>query len=232
MIIALNNKCNLTKDEFILYKKELQKLKKKETEIILFPSSIYLSNKIDNISIGSQNVSHYSSGPYTGEISAEQLKSLNVKYCLTGHSERREKFFETSDDINKKIRNLLNYEIIPILCIGEKKRSNLSKNKEIILDELKQSLFGLSKEEIEKIIIAYEPVWSIGTGIIPTGEEISEIINSIKANYPNNKILYGGSVNSDNVEMLNKENIIDGYLLGGLSLRLEKVQLLIDKIEN
>ncbi len=230
MIVALNNKCHLTKDEFILYKEQLKNLKYKNTKVILFPSNIYLSSSIEGIQLGSQNVSAYGKGPYTGEVSADQLKSLGIKYSLVGHSERRNLFCETSKDIKRKITQLLASDITPILCVGESEKTNAAE--EVIINDLKESFFGLSQEKIEKIIIAYEPTWSIGTGIIPSGQEIKEVVNHIKEYYPNNLILYGGSVNNENIETLDKENIVDGYLVGRLSLQIDKVQLLIEKIEN
>lgn len=229
MIVALNNKCHLTKDEFALYKEQLKNLQHKDTKIILFPSNIYLSNSIEGILLGSQNVSAYGKGSYTGEVSAEQLKSLDVKYSLVGHSERRNLFCETSQDTNRKISQLLANDITPILCVGENEKSNVTSD--VIINDLKEAFANLTPENIEKIIIAYEPTWSIGTGIIPSGQEIKEVVNHIKEYYPNNLILYGGSVNDENIETLDKENIVDGYLIGALSLRLDKIQLLINKIE-
>lgn len=231
MILALNNKCNLTKEEFLTYNENLNKIIFSKTTVILFPTSIYLgmfqSNKI---LLGSQDVSTFDNGPHTGEISAKQLQSLNVKYSLVGHFERREEQLETNIAINKKIKNLLSQDITPILCIGE-----TSEEKEIAQDvltrQLHESLHDLSKEEIAKIIIAYEPIWSIGTGIVPSCDKIKIIINYLKNLYPNNKIIYGGSVNLDNVEKLTSEKIVDGYLIGGLSLELDKVQNLINVIE-
>lgn len=229
MIVALNNKCHLTKDEFALYKEQLKNLQHKDTKIILFPSNIYLSNSIEGILLGSQNVSAYGKGSYTGEVSAEQLKSLDVKYSLVSHSERRNLFCETSQDANRKISQLLANDITPILCVGENEKSNVTSD--VIINDLKEAFANLTPENIEKIIIAYEPTWSIGTGIIPSGQEIKEVVNHIKEYYPNNLILYGGSVNDENIETLDKENIVDGYLIGALSLHLDKIQLLINKIE-
>lgn len=231
MIIALNNKSNLTKEEFLKYQEDIQKLNFKTSNVILIPSNIYLAAaNIPNISLGSQNVSMYEMGPHTGEVSASQLRQLGVSYCLVGHSERRKEQHETNIEIRNKIKNLLNQGIIPILCIGETKEEKNTAHT-VIYQELQEALIGLPAEELKKVIIAYEPVWSIGTGLIPTSTEIESIVTKIKENYPNNLVLYGGSVTIDNIEKLTRENAVDGYLLGGLSLQLDKVQKLIDKIE-
>lgn len=231
MILALNNKCNLTKDEFLAYDENLKKLDFTKTTVILFPTSIYLGMFSSNkILLGSQDVSMFTSGPHTGEVSAKQLKSLAVKYSLVGHFERREEQHETNDSINKKIKNLLSENITPILCIGEVAEEQDIVT-EVLTTQLKESLKDLSKDEIDKIIIAYEPIWSIGTGIIPSCKKIKAIVNYLKSLYPNTKVLYGGSVNLDNVEKLTKENIVDGYLIGGLSLHLDKIQTLLNTIE-
>lgn len=169
MIVALNNKCHLTKDEFALYKEQLKNLQHEDTKIILFPSNIYLSNNIEGILIGSQNVSAYGKGSYTGEVSAEQLKALGVKYSLVGHSERRNLFCETSQDANRKITQLLDNDITPILCVGENEKTKVASD--VIINDLKEAFTNITPENIKKIIIAYEPTWSIGTGIIPSGQE-------------------------------------------------------------
>ena len=231
MIIALNNKSNLTKEEFLKYKEDIQKLNFKTSNVILIPSNIYLAAaNIPNISLGSQNVSMYEMGPHTGEVSASQLRQLGISYCLVGHSERRKEQHETNIEIRNKIKNLLNQGIIPILCIGETKEEKNTAHT-VIYQELQEALIGLPAEELKKVIIAYEPVWSIGTGLIPTSTEIESIVTKIKETYPNNLVLYGGSVTLENIEKLTQENAVDGYLLGGLSLQLDKVQILIDKIE-
>lgn len=231
MIIALNNKSNLTKEEFLKYQEDIQKLNFRTSNVILIPSNIYLAAaNIPNISLGSQNVSMYEMGPHTGEVSASQLRQLGVSYCLVGHSERRKEQHETNVEIRNKIKNLLNQGIIPILCIGETKEEKNTAHT-VIYQELQEALIGLTEEELKKVIIAYEPVWSIGTGLIPTSTEIESIVTKIKETYPNNLVLYGGSVTLENIEKLTQGNAVDGYLLGGLSLQLDKVQMLIDKIE-
>lgn len=224
MIIALNNKSNLEKNEFINYLSELKNIKTNDT-LILCPT--YLNIPLVNIDIllGSQNVSNKDNGAYTGEISATQLKQFGVKYAIVGHSERREYQKETNEDIKEKINKLIENGITPILCIGESKEERENNTyKEVLKEEL--SIL----DNTSNVIIAYEPIWSIGTGIIPTNEEIIEVFTLIKSILPNNKVLYGGSANVDNIDTLKQIDLIDGYLLGGLSLKPEKLQIFLDKL--
>lgn len=233
MIIALNNKCNLTKEEFVDYQKKLEKLKTKY-EMVLCPTSLFIGlANLQGIHLGAQNVSSTTCGAYTGEISASQLKSMGVKFCIVGHSERRKYQRETDEEINKKMKQLLQEDIIPILCVGENKeeREKGLQNK-IITTELEMDMKNLTQDEQEKIIIAYEPIWAIGTGIIPTNSQIEEIISLIKNKYPKNKVLYGGSANEENIDELKQISVIDGYLLGGLSLKPENLAIFLEKLEN
>lgn len=228
MIVVLNNKSNLEKDEFIEYLNELKKIKSNH-KMVLCPSQIYLTNsKIDNFELGCQNVSAYKRGAYTGEVYAKQLKDLNVSYCIVGHSERRKYQRETNNDINKKIKRLLEQDITPILCVGEtndEKTNN--QTTEVILKELKECLSGIDGN---KVIIAYEPIWAIGTGLTPTKVEIEEVLNEIKKVYLNNKLIYGGSLNQENVKELKNSNLIDGYLLGGLSLKPKDLEMFLENL--
>ena len=224
MLVVLNNKCNFNLDEYLDYQNKLKNLNFKN-DIVLCPSSIYLSNfELENIFLGSQNVSPFNDGAYTGEVSARQLKSLNVKYCLVGHSERRVYFKENNEIMKNKIEQLLENEIIPIYCVGELEKN--SDNNELdnelkILEEIHNN---------EKIIIAYEPLWAIGTGIQPNINELEKIIKLIKEKFPNNKVLYGGSVNEDSIVNL-KSELIDGYLLGGVSLHPDRISMLLSKLD-
>lgn len=233
MIIALNNKSNLTKSEFLTYQQELSKIKT-NSQLILCPSDIHIGIfNLSNCFLGSQNVSKDFIGAHTGEISAQQLKSYGVTYCIVGHSERRETQKETSLEINEKIKRLLKEDIIPIVCIGESKEIRESNQAtEYIEKELKTLIYDLEKDEQQKLIIAYEPIWSIGTGILPTNDEIENIFLIIKKYFPTNKILYGGSANENNIETLKKCSIIDGYLLGGLSLKPKELEVFTKKLEN
>ena len=232
MIIALNNKCNLTKQEFLKYQEELGKISTKN-KVILCPTFLNISHfDLNNVELGAQNVSSNEQGAYTGEVSAQQLQSEQVKYCIVGHSERRKYQQETDEEINQKIIRLLECNIVPILCVGETKEEREKQlEKNIIEKELKKALENLTDEQKEKIIIAYEPIWSIGTGLIPSNTEIKEVINLIKTNYPNNKVLYGGSANEKNIDELKKIREIDGYLIGGMSLHPEKIQEFLQKLK-
>lgn len=231
MIIALNNKSNLNKEEFLNYQKGLSNINTSH-KMILCPTYLNISNfNLSNISLGSQNISTTEDGAYTGEISASQLKSYNVEYTIIGHSERRTYQKETLEDINEKLLKSFKYNITPILCIGETKEQKESNTTfDILKKELQTAIYNIDKENINKIIIAYEPIWSIGTGNIPTNKEIEEIFNYIKKYFPNNKVLYGGSVNESNVTQLKKISQIDGFLLGGISLKPDKLQNLLDNL--
>ena len=222
MILALNNKCNLDKDEFIKYLNELNTIETTST-LILCPSTINIPMfDSKKILLGAQNVSKAEQGPHTGDVNAKQLSSYNVKYCIVGHSERRIEYNETNKEINKKIKRLQREKIIPILCIGEtlEERRNTT-YKRVISKQIRECLINIGN--IDDIIIAYEPVYSIGTGLTPTKEEIVEIVKLIKKKLPNNKILYGGSVNNSNKDMLSRIDL-DGYLVGNLGLRIEDLK--------
>lgn len=233
MIIALNNKSNLEKDRFREYQKELSTINT-FNKMIICPTFLNISNyDLNNFSLGAQNVSINGNGAYTGEISASQLKSFGVKYTIVGHSERRQYQKESNDEINKKVNNLLENGIIPILCIGETREERVSgKVKEVLIKELLAAVENINDEDKEKIIIAYEPIWAIGTGLIPTNSEIEEVFQLIKKNFPKNKVLYGGSANEKNIDVLNQCKIIDGYLLGGISLKPDKLKIFLSKLEN
>lgn len=231
MIIVLNNKCNLLTEEFIKYQSKLSTIESSHT-LVLCPSSIYLTKfYLNNFVLGSQNVSSYYEGAYTGEIAASQLQALNVKYCIVGHSERRKYQKETNQDINTKIKMLLDNRIIPILCVGEnqnEKESNMTIIK--VLNEIKDALVDV--DDYQRVIIAYEPIWAIGTGLIPKREELDQVLMKIKEEYPQNKLLYGGSVSEKNIDEIKNSTYVDGYLVGELSLKVEQFKEFIDKIDN
>lgn len=224
--LFLNQKMNLTNSEVLEYKEKFPKTSSDNLEIVVFPSSINIKTLGNSsITLGSQNVSEFIKGSYTGETSAEQLASYNIKYALVGHSERRKYFKETNEIIKEKIKRLHEQEIVPVLCIGEESKED---RKETLKQQLEQSLGGL---EIDKLIIAYEPVYSIGTGILLENNEIEDAINYIKevVNSILNKnipVLYGGSVDEKTIKILKNITNIDGFLVGKASLDIEKVKIL------
>ena len=231
MIVILNNKCNLTKEEFSNYLEDLKTIRTKE-DLIVCPTTINISMYDNNkFPLGAQNVSKYITGPHTGEISSKQLHSYGVKYCIVGHSERRQEQNESNKDTNEKIKMLLNEGITPVLCVGETKEERDNNTyKELITKEINDAIKDLNEEEQESIIVAYEPIYSIGTGIIPTNSEIAEIFKLIKEILPANKVLYGGSANEKNIDDLKQTKEIDGYLLGGLSLNITSLKEFLSKI--
>lgn len=231
-MLVLNNKSNLCKTEFIKYQKELEKFKIKDQKVILCPADINIALfNLSNIILGAQNVSSYNEGPHTGEVSSKMLKSYGVEYSLVGHSERRREQKEKDIDVQSKIQALLQVGIKPILCIGETKEERKSgKVLEKIAEELSVAFEDLTKEEIDGIVIAYEPLYAIGTGVVPSLKEIEEVLSFVKEKYKENKLLYGGSVNLDTFKKLKNSSLIDGYLLGSLSLKVGELKEFIKKI--
>lgn len=224
MLVVLNNKCNFTKEQFLEYQKSLNEIKSNNT-LILCPSSCYLPLfNLNNFILGAQNESCYEEGSYTGEISAAQLQSLGVRYCIVGHYERRKYFNETNEIVNKKIINLLKQNIIPILCIEEY-------DDEILQKEICTCLKNIEKDELEKVIIAYEPTVSIGTGNILNIDHLVPITKKIKQCLPNNNILYGGGITEENIQKIKDLKYIDGYLLGNISLDIDKLNKFLQELE-
>ncbi len=215
MIIILNNKNTFLYEDYTKYLENLSTLNTNHT-LILCPSYPYLSIRHNhNFFIGSQDVSAYDNFTVTGEITARQLKSLDVSYAIVGHCERRKINHEDSLIINKKILNLLAQDIIPILCIGENQNEYENKlTTDVITTQIKEALINLRPEEKEKVIIAYEPVWAVETNTIPDCAYIQSQINLIKNVLPNNQCIYGGGLNIDNyLPVANLANL-DGLFLG------------------
>ncbi|HHU24304.1 MAG: triose-phosphate isomerase [Bacilli bacterium] len=182
----------------------------------------------ENLRIGAQNMHYESSGAFTGEISPDMLKSLGVSYVIIGHSERRAMFNEIDETVNKKLHSAFNKDLIPILCVGESLSERESgKTEQVIKTQIQADLQGLSKEQVENLIIAYEPIWAIGTGKTATPEQANETIGFIRFLIDtmygddaaeNIRILYGGSVKTSNIDSLLALPHIDGALIGGASL--------------
>ena len=210
--------------------------KKKFTKIVYCPPNTLIrpmSKKFKNISIdvGAQNCHENESyGAYTGSVNSVMLKSVGAKYVILGHSENRDAG-ETNKLINEKIKSALKTNLKVIFCIGEtihQKRKKITKQ---VLN--KQIKLGLDKIKNKKnILIAYEPVWSIGSGIIPKSNDLLDTINFIKSRIKNIKVLYGGSVNPKNINQLNSIGNIDGYLIGGASQDTKKFIDIIKKTYN
>lgn len=238
-IVAANWKMNKQLDEAIQLLNELivglQK-KKSNTNVVIFPPSLYLKTfeellfnaNVNNIQLGAQNCYSESKGAFTGEIAADMIRSVGAKYVIVGHSERRILFGETNEVIFNKVTEVLKNQLIPIFCVGE---SLLEREQNIFFDAVKKqiadSLFYFSNNEIKSVVIAYEPVWAIGTGKTASIEQAQEmhffIRQLLSEKYGNDtaqqiSILYGGSCNAQNAPQLFSCKDIDGGLIGGASL--------------
>lgn len=234
-LLVGNWKMNKTPDEAIAFASEIQKEAKfaadQKIDLGIAPTFLCLNdfrkNAPNNILVFAQNVHYEDHGAFTGEVSATMLKSIRIDGSIIGHSERRTYDNETSKKCAKKIRALLKENLIPLYCVGETEQEfNEGKTKEVILKQLKEGLEDFKKEEMKKIIIAYEPVWSIGTGK-NASEEIAEnvckfIREEVEKMIPESskevRILYGGSVKPNNIAGYLKQENVDGALVGGASL--------------
>ena len=213
-------------------------------KVVLAPAFPFLQEvqeiikQVSNLHLSAQNVSEHPKGAYTGEVSAEMLASVGTSYCIVGHSERRKYFNETEDLLLKKITRLYENAIIPIYCVGEtlEQREN-NQSEEVVKGQLEPILKSLTEEQMANFVIAYEPVWAIGTGIAATPEEANkmhEFIRNLITKYFNKElaerttILYGGSVKPANAEALFSQPNIDGGLVGGASLKAESFNKLIE----
>ena len=232
-VIAGNWKMYKTRDEALEFifavNKKMPPRDQVET-VICAPAPLLRSlvkRQVDHLRIGAQNMHEADEGAFTGEISAKLLEELNVSYVIIGHSERRAYYNETDDAINKKIKQALKYDITPILCVGESLEVRQSgQTEDVVFKQVDADLKGLSPEELEKVIIAYEPIWAIGTGVQATNEEANTTIKAIRYRIHETsgevstkiRILYGGSVKPETIEGLMQETDIDGALIGGASL--------------
>lgn len=218
-----------------------------EAELVVIPPFTMLSEvaKIiegSSVQLGAQNVFWEEKGAFTGEISPFMLKDAGCQYAVIGHSERRQYFGETNETVNRKIKSVLAYELIPIMCIGESlEERDKEKTFEKIETQISEGLEGIGKEEIIQIIIAYEPIWAIGTGLTATPSQAEEVHSFIRGKlaekYGNETascaiLLYGGSVKPANTYSLLKEKNINGALVGGASLEADSfIQIAEDAIK-
>jgi triosephosphate isomerase len=241
-IVAGNWKMNLTKEEAQSLTSEIVGMSNDELEtnqknvkLILCPPFIHISTikslfkNTKNVHLGAQNIASQEKGAYTGEISAAMLDSYQVEYVIIGHSERRHYFKETNQEIAQKIDLTLSNKMLPIFCCGETLELREEGNYvDFIKNQISESLFHLSNSEFEKIIIAYEPIWAIGTGKTASSQQAQEIHAEIRkhiaSKYGNQiadktPILYGGSCNPSNAKEIFACPDVDGGLIGGAALK-------------
>ena len=243
-VIAGNWKMNKLPNEAIAFIEELAPLvKETENEVVIcapYTDLFYaiLTAQGTNIKIGAQNMHFEEKGAYTGEVSPQMLKSIGVEYVIIGHSERRAYYNETDETVNKKLKKALEVGLKPIVCVGERleEREN-GKAKDVVTNQTKLALEGLDKEAVKKVIIAYEPIWAIGTGKTATKEDANETIKWIREEiskiYGNDVascviIQYGGSVKSVNAKDLFTMSDIDGGLIGGASLDAQEFAKIVN----
>lgn len=238
-IVAGNWKMNLQYEEAMNLISEIVPMCEaevnSEVSLVVIPSfpHLYPVGKIigkhSKIALGAQNCDFRASGAYTGEVSAEMLKSYHADYVLVGHSERRQYFGENDEILSQKVRAVLRAGMKPIYCVGETLEvRNAGEYKKMIESQLENVVFSLSEEEFEKIVIAYEPVWAIGTGVTATSEQAQEVHAFIREEIlrvfgemtaQKTTILYGGSCKASNAKELFSQKDIDGGLIGGAALQ-------------
>ena len=243
-IIAGNWKMNKTAGETKELISALIPLVKDVTEvdIVVCPPFVNIESakealKGSNIKLGVQNMHYEESGAYTGEIAPGMLKALDVDYVIIGHSERRQYFGETDEAVNKKVKAALKFDLKPIVCVGETlEEREAGITAEVVCRQTKLALLGLSSEEAAGVVIAYEPIWAIGTGKTATADDANDTIKSIrnaveeafsKATAESVRIQYGGSMKPANVAELMAKPEIDGGLIGGASLKAEDFSLVV-----
>ena len=235
-IIAGNWKMNKTVSEMKAYAEEIRPLmpRGKWCEVVLcvpfvnIPSAVRLF-KDCHISIGAQNCHYEDHGAYTGEVTAEMLKEVGVKYVIIGHSERRQYYNETDLTVNKKVLAALNAGLQPIVCVGESlDQREAGTTMDLIAYQVKAALAGVPAEKMRRVVIAYEPLWAIGTGRTATAEQADEVCESIRAVVRKLygariaravTIQYGGSMNAKNAQELLAQPDVDGGLIGGAALK-------------
>ena len=238
-IIAGNWKMNKTASETKAFADELKTMlpKAKWCEVVVCVPAVNISTAIRafkdmRVSIGAENVFYERSGAYTGEVSADMLKDLGVKYVIIGHSERRQYFGETDVTVNKKVLAALEAGLHPIICVGESlEQREMGITMELIALQVKAALADVPAEKARKCVVAYEPVWAIGTGKTATAEQAGEVCNAIRATIRHLygarvarsvTIQYGGSMNPGNAAELLAQPDVDGGLIGGAALVPEK----------
>ena len=240
-VIAGNWKMNMLPNEAIDFINNLAPLvKNTQNEVIVcvpFTDLFYalLTAQETNIHIGAQNVHWEEKGAYTGEVSAEMLKSINTQYVIIGHSERRQYFNETDETVNLKVKSALKHGLKPIVCVGETlEQKEEGKTIEVVTSQISKALQDLTLEDLSNTIVAYEPIWAIGTGKTASSDDANESIKAIRSQINKDfgtddiTIIYGGSVNAENAKELFTMSDIDGGLVGGASLNAEKFSKIVN----
>ena len=243
-VIAGNWKMNMLPDAAIRFIDELTPLvKDTENEVVLcvpYTDLFYslLAAQNTNIKIGAQNMHWEESGAYTGEVSGRMLKAIGVEYVIIGHSERRQYFAETDETVNKKLKAAFHYGLKPIVCVGETlEQREAGKAEEVVTTQVEKALAGLTEEQVADTIVAYEPIWAIGTGKTATSEDANSMIKTIREKIANSYgqniangviIQYGGSVKSTNAKELFSMSDIDGGLVGGASLKADEFAKIVN----
>jgi triosephosphate isomerase len=213
-----------------------------DVDVAVCPPSVYLAAVSQAIAgsavgLGAQNCYHEAKGAFTGELAPAMLVDIGCKYVILGHSERRQIFKETSGDVNKKVVAALAAGLLPIVCVGETlDERKAGRTTAIVREQVEGSLAGLSVEQMAKIVIAYEPVWAIGTGVVATPEQAEEVHADLRKLLETRytaavaamvRIQYGGSVNAENAATLLHQPNIDGALVGGASLKADSFLAII-----
>jgi len=243
-IVAGNWKMNNTLQEGLNLAKELQQVltgKKVNCKVVICTPFIHLAliaEEITMIGLGAQNCADKASGAYTGEVSAAMLASVGTQYVILGHSERRMYYGETNAGLKEKVMLALANYLTPIFCIGEVLAERIAgKQNEIVETQIRESLFHLSAEDFSRIVLAYEPVWAIGTGVTATSDQAQEMHAFIRKIIADKygaavadeiSILYGGSCNASNAKELFTNPDVDGGLIGGASLSVDKFLPIIE----
>ncbi len=234
IVIAGNWKMFKTRDEALqfIYNVNMEIPNREMVESVICAQAPLLRDLVkrqgDNLRIGAQNMHEKSEGAFTGEVSAALLENIGVRYVIIGHSERREHFGETDESVNKKLHQALRYGLTPIVCVGEPLAVREKGETDAYVEEqTEKALSGVKADEMEDVVIAYEPIWAIGTGKTATPEMADEAIKNIRQTIgrihdagtaDKVRILYGGSVNTENIGELIAMEDIDGALVGGASL--------------
>ena len=239
-VVAGNWKMNMLPNEAMSFIRQIEsEVNNSKAEVILcvpYTDLFYslLTAQDTKIKIGAQNMHWEEKGAYTGEISGQMLKCIGVEYVIIGHSERRQYFAETDETVNKKVKAALLNGLKPIVCVGETlEQREQGKQKEILPNQTHLELEGLNEEQLKSVMIAYEPIWAIGTGIIPEQQQLNSLFlwlsDFTHTQLPDYDIqlLYGGSVNKNSINELKKIVPINGFLIGTASTQFEKFKDII-----